>query len=59
MDVLRLGRPVVRLLVGGWGCCVKEDALLRAVIDVVVREDVEEVDGTSAIVSSSEIGTSA
>ena len=59
MDVVRLGGPLVRLLVEGWGRCVKEDALLRAVIDVAVREEVEEVDGTSAIVSSSEIGMSA
>ena len=58
-DVLRLGKRVVRLLAGGWGGCVKEDALVRAVVVAAVREEVEDVDGTLTIVAASEIGLSA
>lgn len=54
VDVRRLKEPV-RLL--GKGGCINEDALLR-VMGAAVREEVDEVEGTSTIVSSSDIGMS-
>ena len=57
VDVLCLGESV-RVEKGGW---IKEEALLRVgavVVGEVVREEVEEGEGISTIVSSSDTGMS-
>jgi hypothetical protein len=54
---LRLDGLVRWLVVEGKGGCIKEDALLR-VVGGVLKEEVDESEGTSTMVSSSDIGMS-
>jgi hypothetical protein len=57
VEVLRLDGLVRWLVVEGKGGGIMEDALLR-VVGGAVREEVEELEGISTMVSSSDIGKS-